>query len=148
MWTKKNRKHCDRAALRYPSDLTEEEWVVVEPHLPPPRLKRTKAPPGRRDNLNAILYVLSTGCQWRALPKDFPPKSTAHDYFAAWQFDGTLTHVLQVRWLQSLREQPRQKCIDTYFPKSKDCLRAYSYQASAPTDGLRQYGPRGSPVRR
>jgi transposase len=43
--------------------------------------------------LNAILYVLSTGCQWRALPKDFPPKSTVHDYFVEWHCDGTLTRI-------------------------------------------------------
>ena len=47
----------------------------------------------RREILNAILYVLTTGCQWRALPKDFPPKSTVHDYFVEWQCDGTLTRI-------------------------------------------------------
>ena len=125
MWTKKNRKHYDRASLRYPSDLTDDEWAVVEPHLPPPRSKRAKAPPERRDILNAILYVLSTGCQWRALPKDFPPKSTAHDYFVAWQVDGTLTRVhhalhAEVRELEGKAATPSLSIVDSQSVKSAE----------------------------
>jgi transposase len=75
MWTGENRGRYERKGQRYPSDLTDEESALVEPHLPPAR--RTD----RREILNAILYVLSTGCQWRALPKDLLPKSTVHDYF-------------------------------------------------------------------
>ena len=87
MWTAENRRRYERKGRRYPSDLTDEEWALVEPHLPPAR--RTD----RREILNAILYVLSTGCQWRALPKDFLPKSTVHDYFIEWHRDGTLTRI-------------------------------------------------------
>jgi transposase len=87
MWTEENRGGYERKGQRYPSDLSDEEWALVEPHLPPAR--RTD----RRETLNAILYVLSTGCQWRALPKDFPPKSTVHDYFIEWHCDGTLTRI-------------------------------------------------------
>jgi transposase len=93
MWIKKSRRQYDRSKLRYPSDLTDEEWAAIEPHLPPPRSKRAKAPPERRDILNAILYVFSMGCQWRALPKDFPPKSTTYDCFVVWQVDQTLTRI-------------------------------------------------------
>jgi len=75
------------------SDLTDEEWALVEPHLPPPRQRSRHKSPERRDVLDAILYVLTTGCQWRALPKDFPPRSTVHDYFVDWHGDGTLTRV-------------------------------------------------------
>jgi transposase len=87
MWTAENRRQYERKGQRYPSDLTDEEWALVEPHLPPAR--RTD----RREILNAILYVLSTGCQWRALPKDLLPKSTVHDYFIEWHCDGTLTRI-------------------------------------------------------
>jgi len=86
MWTAENRVRYERKG-RYPSDLTDEEWELIEPHLPPERKVK------RRDVLNAILYVLSTGCQWRALPKDFPPKSTVHDYFVEWHCDGTLARI-------------------------------------------------------
>ena len=93
MWTAENRCAYERKAQRYPSDLTDEEWALVEPHLPPPRQRSRHKSPERRDVLDAILYVLTTGCQWRALPKDFPPRSTVHDYFVDWHGDGTLTRV-------------------------------------------------------
>jgi transposase len=125
MWTKTNRKHYDRWRRRYPSDLTDEEWSILEPHLPPPRSKCAKAPPERRDVLNAILYVLWTGCQWRALPKDFPPKSTAHDYFVAWQVDGSLTrihHTLhgEVRELDGKATTPTLSIVDSQSAKSAE----------------------------
>jgi transposase len=87
MWTAENRGTYERKGQRYPSDVSDEEWAFVEPHLPPQR--RTD----RREVLNAILYVLTTGCQWKQPPKDFPPKSTVHDYFVEWHCDGTLTRI-------------------------------------------------------
>ncbi len=75
MWTTENRALYERKTERYPSDLTDEEWNLVEPHLPPKRKV------SRREVLNGILYVLTAGIQWRAMPKDLPPKSTVHDYF-------------------------------------------------------------------
>lgn len=72
----------------YPSDLTDAQWALIEPHLP-------VYPGGRprktdlRQVVNAIFYVLRTGCQWRFLPKDFPPKSTVWRYFDEWRSDGT-----------------------------------------------------------
>jgi len=74
---------------RYPSDLTDEQWKLVEPLIPvyPGGRPRSTA---MRDVLNAILYVLRTGCQWRYLPKDFPPKSTVWGYFDEWRHNGTL----------------------------------------------------------
>jgi putative transposase len=72
----------------YPSDLTDAQWALIEPHLP-------VYPGGRprktdlRQVVNAIFYVLRTGCQWRFLPKDFPPKSTVWRYFDEWRHDGT-----------------------------------------------------------
>jgi len=87
MWTAENRANYARQGQRYPSDVTDAEWTLVEPHLP--RARRVD----RREVLNAILYVLTTGCQWRQLPRDFPPKSTVHDYFVEWHCDGSLTRI-------------------------------------------------------
>src|SRR3954454_18353178 len=73
----------------YPSDVTDEQWAPVEPHIPVypgGRPRKTNL----RDVLDAILYVLRTGCQWRYLPKDFPPKSTVWRYFDEWRHNGTL----------------------------------------------------------
>jgi putative transposase len=77
----------------YPSDLSDEQWALIGPRLP------AALPGGRhrevdlRAVVDAILYVLRTGCQWRYLPKDFPPKSTVWGYFDQWQHDGTLDKI-------------------------------------------------------
>ena len=74
----------------YPSDVTDEQWALIEPHLPPEpgggRPRKTEM----RDVLDAIFYITRTGCQWRYLPKDFPPKSTVWRYFDEWRHNGTL----------------------------------------------------------
>ena len=73
----------------YPSDVTDGQWVLIEPHLPVypgGRPRKTNL----RDVVDAVLYVLRTGCQWRYLPKDFPPKSTVWRYFDDWRHNGTL----------------------------------------------------------
>src|SRR5262249_41709785 len=76
MWTPQNRKRYDRSRLRYPSDLRDEEWAHVAPLIPPAKPGGNKRTVDVREVMNGVIYVLSTGCQWRALPKDLPPKST------------------------------------------------------------------------
>jgi transposase len=90
MWTVEQRQAHDRAGLRYPSDLTEAEWALVAPFVPPAKRGGRKRTVDVREVLNGIFYVLATGCQWRALPKDLPPKSTVYDYLSLWAWDGTL----------------------------------------------------------
>ncbi len=80
MWTPEQRQLHDRARLRYPSDLSDEDWALVEPFIPSAKRGGRRRTVEAREVLNGILYVLSTGCQWRALPKDLPPKSTVHGY--------------------------------------------------------------------
>ena len=75
MWTPQNRKRYDRSQLRYPSDLTDEEWAHVAPLIPPAKSGGNKRTVDIREVMNGVMYVLSTGCQWRALPKDLPPKA-------------------------------------------------------------------------
>lgn len=73
----------------YPSDVIDTQWALIEPHIPVypgGRPRKTNL----RDVVDAILYVLCTGCQWRYLPKDFPPKSTVWRYFDEWRHNGTL----------------------------------------------------------
>ncbi len=93
MWTPQNRKRYDRSQLRYPSDLTDEEWAHVAPLIPPAKPGGNKRTVNLREVMNGVMYVLSTGCQWRALPKDLPPKSTVHDYLILWSCDGTLDRI-------------------------------------------------------
>jgi putative transposase len=76
----------------YPSDLTDEQWAIIEPFLPfylGGRPRKTSL----RDVVDAIFYLLRTGCQWRYLPNDFPPKSTVWGYFDRWRHDGTLERI-------------------------------------------------------
>ena len=89
MWTEITRRQYRRDGLRYASDLTAEEWSIVEPLLPPRRRLGRPRRHDLREIMNAILYVLATGCQWRALPTDLPPRSTVQGYFYRWRDDGT-----------------------------------------------------------
>jgi transposase len=77
----------------YPSDVTDEQWALIEPHIPPAPLGGRPRKTDVRDVLDAIFYILRTGCQWRYLPVDFPPKSTVWRYFDQWRRDGTLDRI-------------------------------------------------------
>ena len=74
----------------YPSDLTDAEWALIEPHIPPVKPGGRPRKTDLRDVVDAVFYLLRTGCQWRYLPRDFPPKSTVWRYFNQWRHDGTL----------------------------------------------------------
>jgi transposase len=93
MWTPEHRRAVDRRGLRYPSDLTDAEWVLIEPMIPPAKHGGRRRAVNVREVLNGIFYVLSTGCQWNALPKDLPPKSTIYDYLDLWDWDGILERI-------------------------------------------------------
>jgi transposase len=72
MWTNENRGRYDRSRLRYPSDLTDDEWHLVKPMIPPGKRGGDKRTVNLREVVNGLMYILSTGCQWRAIPKDLP----------------------------------------------------------------------------
>ena len=80
-WTGTNRARYERHSGRYVSDLTDQEWELVAPLLPPPKAIGRPRSTAMRDILDAILYVASAGCSWRMLPNDFPPMSTVCYYF-------------------------------------------------------------------
>jgi len=73
MWTRENRGLYERKGLRYPSDLRDAEWVLIAPLIPPAKGGGRRREVDVREVMNGVLYVLETGCQWRALPKDLPP---------------------------------------------------------------------------
>src|ERR1035438_3963558 len=104
MWKPEHRCAADRPGLRYPSDLTDAEWAMLAPMIPPAKRGGRPRDVNVREVLNAIFYVLSTGCQWKALPKDLPPKSTAHYYFMLWDWDGTLDRIHHTLYV-AVREQ-------------------------------------------
>lgn len=84
-WKPEHRRAAYRRGLLYPSALTDAEWGLVELMIPPAKRSGRRREVDVREVLNAIFYVLSTGCQWQALPKDLVPKSTAHAYFMLWE---------------------------------------------------------------
>ena len=111
MWTDENRKNYERKGLRYPSDMTDAEWALIAPLIPPEKRHGRRREVVIREVVNGIFYVLSTGCQWRFLPKDLPPRSTVHDYFKLWEWDGTLERIhftlfVQVRELAGKEASP------------------------------------------
>jgi transposase len=93
MWTCENRSKYNRDKLHYASDLTDEEWSHVASLIPPAKHGGRKRKVDVREVVNGIMYVLSTGCQWRYVPKDLPAKSTLVDYFDLWSYDGTLENI-------------------------------------------------------
>src|ERR1700676_1555774 len=123
MWTDEPRRTADRKGLRYPSDLSDAEWKLVEPLIPPAKRGGRKRSVNVREVLNGIFYVLSTGCQWTALPKDLPPKSTVYDYLDLWSWDGTLARIHHELYV-SCREQagreasPSAAIIDSQSAKA------------------------------
>ncbi len=89
MWTRETRAEHDRDDLRYPSDLTDAEWQVLAPLLPPPAKTGRKRSWTMREIMNAMFYVLRGGCPWRMLPEHFPPHQTAYRWFTRFRDDGT-----------------------------------------------------------
>jgi len=81
---------------RYPSDLSYQEWELLEPLLPPPKRAGRPIKYPRREVVNAIRYVLRTGCSWRMLPHDLPPWRITFHYFRTWRRDGTLERMHEV----------------------------------------------------
>src|SRR5690349_9228360 len=112
MWKPEHRRAAERRGLRYPSDLSEAEWALIEPMIPPAKRGGRRREVNVREVLNAIFYVLSTGCQWQALPKDLPPKSTAHSYFMLWDWDGTLERIHHALYV-AVREQEGREASPT-----------------------------------
>jgi transposase len=123
MWKPEHRTAAERRGLRYPSDLSDAEWALVEPSIPPAKHGGRHREVNVREVLNAIFYVLSTGCQWQALPKDLPPKSTAHNYFTLWDWDGTLERIhhalyVAVREKEGREASPSAAVIDSQSAKA------------------------------
>jgi transposase len=125
MWTIENRTRYDRSKLRYPSDLTDDEWAIIGPLIPPAKRGGNKRTINVREVVNGLMYILSTGCQWRALPKDLPPRSTVNDYFRRWDHNRTLDRIhhalyIQCREMLDRQASPTAAIIDSQSVKSAE----------------------------
>jgi transposase len=125
VWTNDNRGRYDRSHLRYPSDLSDDEWRLIEPLIPPAKPGGNKRSVVMREVVNGLMYVLSTGCQWRAIPKDLAARSTVNRYFVLWTDDGTVDrihHCLYVtcrEWVER-EASPTAAIIDSQSVKSAE----------------------------
>lgn len=125
MWTQENRPRYNRDKLRYPSDVTDEEWSYIEPQVPPAKHGGRHREVAEREIVNGLMYVLSTSCQWRYIPKDLPARSTLHGYLQRWQYDGTLARIHHALYMEC-REQigrevsPTACVIDSQSVKSAE----------------------------
>lgn len=129
-WTKAARMQYQRSGLRYTSDLTDAEWALIARKMPPRRLLGRPREVNLREIVQAIFYVLSSGCQRRALPNEFPPYSTVQGYFYAWRDTG--------RW-QEIVEALVRKARRKLGRKPKPTAAVISQTASTTEAG----GPRG-----
>ena len=125
MWTRENRGLYERKGPRYPSDLSDDEWTLIAGLIPPAKRGGRRREVDLREVMNGVLYVLETGCQWRALPRDLPPKSTVHDYLMLWDWDGTLERIhhelyLKTRDLEGREASPTAGVIDSQSVKSAE----------------------------
>ena len=125
MWTVDNRHRYDRGKLRYPSDLTDEEWHVLKPLIPKAKRGGNKRHVDEREVVNGLMYILSTGCQWRAIPMDLPPRSTLYRYFDDWSYDGTLGRIHHALYLECREDagrasSPTAAIIDSQSVKSAE----------------------------
>ena len=123
MWSNENRARYDCSWLRYPSDLTDAEWAHVEPLIPPAKRGGNRRHVEVREVIDGLMYVLSTGCQWRAIPKDLPPRSTLYDYFDLWGWDGTLERIHEALYVKCREAaargaRPTAAIIDSQSVKS------------------------------
>ena len=112
IWTVDNRGRHDRSKLHCPSDLTDAELALVELLIPAARRGGNKRTVDVREVVNGLMYVLGTGCQWAALPRDLPPRSTVNDYFLRWTDDHTLARLHHALYV-ACREQAGREASPT-----------------------------------
>jgi transposase len=111
----------------YPSDLTDTQWELIEPMLPLPKWLGRPELHSRRSIVDAILYVVRTGCSWRQLPVDFPPWQTVYWYFVRWNERGVTERILdelreQVRLAHGREAEPTAGIIDSQSVKGADTV--------------------------
>ena len=111
-WTEITRAQYRREGQRYTSDLTQGEWAVIAPLMPPPRRLGRPREVDLREVVNAILFIASSGCQWRDLPKDLPARSTVQGYFYAWRDDG-IWHEIVAKLVARTRQALGREAVAT-----------------------------------